>query len=220
MHSKHVKRSVVGIVCVVCSCMTLAGCADTTAEKSADDHPTPTSLAEHPDFSGPWKWELTHAWANLNSDYGRTVLADGTISDSETTELNKRYNTCLAPYGLQSRILESGGSTLVKVRGSISNDRMSEVATQCGLQTDANTLIALHNTMTVNPQHLSDKRMSQATYDCLAAHGLIDPDSISYERYAETENTIADHYVNPDNPNYDKAKADQFSACQQDPLHH
>ncbi|MBW3089133.1 hypothetical protein [Bifidobacterium miconisargentati] len=109
------------------------------AKTSAND-PLPTT-SEHPDFTGPHKYEFLNAWNNLHTEVGRDVLEDGVVTDDERSEVFLAYNQCLSVYGLQSRpfVDENGktnGQTVVSIRGSMSSEQQSDVIDQCAIGSD------------------------------------------------------------------------------------
>lgn len=99
------------------------------------------TTSEHPDFTGPHKYEFLNAWNNLHTELGRDVLEDGVVTDSEWNKVFAAYNQCLSVYGLQSRpVVDENGNTngqsVVSIRGSMSSEQQSSIIDQCAIDSD------------------------------------------------------------------------------------
>lgn len=99
------------------------------------------TTSEHPDFTGPHKYEFLNAWNNLHTELGRDVLEDGVVTDDEWNEVFSAYNQCLSVYGLQSRPIvdddgKTNGQTVVSIRGSMSSEQQSTIIDQCAIDSD------------------------------------------------------------------------------------
>ncbi|KFI87195.1 hypothetical protein BREU_0219 [Bifidobacterium reuteri DSM 23975] len=100
-----------------------------------------SSGSEHPEFTGPDKYDLLNAWNNLHTGLGREVLEDGVVTDDELAEVRTAYNECLSVYGLQAQPVDGGGGeVIVTVRGSIGSQEKNEIIRQCGVESDYVTL--------------------------------------------------------------------------------
>ncbi|PLS26223.1 hypothetical protein [Bifidobacterium parmae] len=99
------------------------------------------TTSDHPEFTGPHKYEALDAWNNLHTELGRSILEDGTVTPDELAEVRKAYNACLSVYGMQVRTITDGdgnpiGESVVPVRGSMDDRRQSSIVDQCRIESD------------------------------------------------------------------------------------
>lgn len=97
--------------------------------------------SDHPEFTGPHKYETLDAWNNLHTELGRSILEDGVVTPGELAEVRKAYNACLSVYGMQAKTITDGdgepiGESVVPVRGSMDGLRRSAVIDQCRTESD------------------------------------------------------------------------------------
>ncbi|KAB7788519.1 hypothetical protein [Bifidobacterium cebidarum] len=106
--------------------------------------------SEHPEFTGPNKYEALTAWNNLHTELGRNILEDGVVTPDELVEVRKAYNACLSVYGMQAKTItdsngEAIGESVVPIRGSMSGEQQSSIVSQCGTESDYRWLEPLAN---------------------------------------------------------------------------
>ncbi|PJM77413.1 hypothetical protein [Bifidobacterium felsineum] len=108
------------------------------------------TTSEHPEFTGPHKYEALTAWNSLHTELGRSILEDGVVTTGELVKVRKAYNECLSVYGLQAKTITDGngeaiGESVVPIRGSMSSQQQSAVIDQCRTESDYRWLEPLAN---------------------------------------------------------------------------
>ncbi|MBT1175148.1 hypothetical protein JS530_06505 [Bifidobacterium sp. LC6] len=124
--------------------------SDVATNASNDSSRTMPTTSEHPEFTGPHKYEALTAWNNLHTELGRGILEDGTVTPAELAEVRKAYNECLSVYGLQAKTItddngEAIGESVVPIRGSMNSQQQSAVIDQCRTESDYQWLEPLVN---------------------------------------------------------------------------
>ncbi|MBT1163545.1 hypothetical protein [Bifidobacterium felsineum] len=124
--------------------------SDVASNASNDSSRAMPTTSEHPEFTGPHKYEALTAWNNLHTELGRSILEDGVVTTGELVKVRKAYNECLSVYGLQAKTITDGngeaiGESVVPIRGSMSSQQQSAVIDQCRTESDYRWLEPLAN---------------------------------------------------------------------------
>ncbi|PLS25686.1 hypothetical protein BLI708_08330 [Bifidobacterium imperatoris] len=124
--------------------------SDVASNASNDSSRTLPTTSEHPEFTGPHKYEALTAWNNLHTELGRSILEDGVVTPVELAKVRKTYNECLSVYGLQAKTITDGngeaiGESVVPIRGSMNSQQRSAVIDQCRAESDYQWLESLAN---------------------------------------------------------------------------
>lgn len=125
--------------------------SDVASNASNGSNSALPTTSEHPEFTGPHKYELLNAWNNIHTALGRSILEDGKVSADELAQVHKAYNECLSVYGLQAKTItdSSGasiGETIVPIRGSMSGEQRTSIIDQCQTESDYRRLASLAET--------------------------------------------------------------------------
>ncbi|NEG54719.1 hypothetical protein [Bifidobacterium platyrrhinorum] len=115
--------------------------SDVASNAGDDSSRTMPTTSEHPEFTGPHKYEALTAWNNLHTGLGRSILEDGVVTPDELAEVRKAYNECLSVYGMQAKTITDGngeaiGESVVPIRGSMSGRQQSSIIEQCRTESD------------------------------------------------------------------------------------
>ena len=227
-------KPTVATVCAIILTMALGGCGTYSERTTSSDTDAPT-------FSSSYATEFKRAWEDAKTQLAKDVLKDGKVSDAEMQEVADAMNTCVSAYGL-SYAIDDTGSSLGQVRGTLSDKEMLKVQDQCAAKTDLWTVESLWSGPKDNPNNLQGDDAT-AVYDCLNKHDLL-PQPITKDEYLQMQHDEADPDLNdtdPDrkwamdrtfrvymevnnetnqpNPDYDREGAQQFWACNSDPIH-
>lgn len=124
--------------------------SDVVSNASNDSSSTMPTTSEHPEFTGPHKYEALTAWNNLHTELGRNILEDGVVTPVELAKVRKTYNECLSVYGLQAKTITDGngeaiGESVIPIRGSMNGQQQSAVIDQCRAESDYQWLEPLAN---------------------------------------------------------------------------
>ncbi|NMM97612.1 hypothetical protein [Bifidobacterium olomucense] len=236
-HIQHDVRYALALLISVSLITVCAACgspSSTTANGNAAQ--SNAAACKAPDFAGPFANEFQSAYEQSKTDLAKRILADCRITDAELNEILDVQNDCLAPYGL---VATKG--QLARLRDSaLTDDEMNQKNTECAEKTDLWNVEALHDEIQGNPGNLDTEAFQKAAYQCLKQRDLL-PKPLSEQEYLAMEVSSTDSETrieektrkwnefysmymeyNEDgsrNPDYNADKAQQFWACQQDPLH-
>ena len=123
-----------------------------------------------PSFSGPWAAEFEEFYRSTESDFARTVLADGQITDAEYAEMEERFRSCLAEDGVTfdgfrpdggytTSLAPNGGDTYAIIQ-------------RCSKSSGEDTVGALYSFMRTNPDNLDSMTIMA---ECLVKKGVVPP---------------------------------------------
>lgn len=160
-----------------------------------------------PDFSGPFAGEFLTEWNDAaNSDFVRSVLEDGAITDQEWAEVGMRLEDCLAAKGIDFKGFDSSGgySVTSDLSGQMENTYMG----QCELESGEHPLAYLRTQMSTNPDNIP---VGQAMAECLVRLHVVAPGYTS-EDYLRDAPSMTFPYLDP------KTGQAGFWKCNADPI--
>lgn len=142
----------------------LAGCAPAEPE---------------PEFTGPWAAEFSSFYQKADSDFARTVLEDGVVSELEIAEVWERFRTCLSSAGVTLGDVGADGSYETTFAEDVGSDAANTATVGCSRTSGESYIAPLYFWMLRNPQKLDE---STIIVDCLLKAGVV-PDNYTVERF-------------------------------------
>ncbi len=159
----HPKRLIQGVALL--SSFLLASCSNSLQYESVES-------SQSTSFSGPHAVDLAQAYRESNSDYFRTVIADGVVTDSEYSEAQNRAKRCLEALGFSEvEYFPNGGSQALNPK-EISDAEAQEQKFQCE---DSEGLVDTemwYYVLRVNPDNVN---WDEAIRDCLVKQEVLEP---------------------------------------------
>lgn len=148
----------VGLVCAVAT-MGVTGCS--ASPRTPD--PTPkVGSTDAPDFAGPWADEFTSTFRRATTEFERTALADGAISDPEFAEMENRFTSCLTDQRVTFAGFKPGGGYEFRPGDRMTSDQANAIADDCSAASGLDTVGYLYFALQRNPQHADDARIVAA----------------------------------------------------------
>lgn len=173
-----------------------AGCA----QKPAD----PNAVPEHVDTAQTYASEFSQLQRDANSELGRQILKDSTITEQEILEIQAAYEKCMSELGHIGTDVDSlDGAILIPNVGGDIDERTDEDHQKCTKSTDWGDVQFLFNKILTNPENIP---ISELMARCLRRHGAVPPDftsedySAAEEEYwnsrSEDDNTLFQDHLN------------------------
>ena len=157
-----------GLVLLMLMSVPLSGCAQTGTQSGSDARDA--VAIDAPDFSGPWADELTSAYRSATSDFERTALEDGAVSDGEHAEMEQAFRSCLGDKRVDFSGFDPDGSYEFTGGKGLTNDEANKIANDCSVTTGVNTVGMLYSLMRSNPDNLDTATITAA---CLVRKGVV-----------------------------------------------
>ncbi|GIT79934.1 hypothetical protein LLS1_16030 [Leifsonia sp. LS1] len=115
-----------------------------------------------PEFAGPWADEFGSVFRRATTEFERTALADGRISDAEFAEMENRFTTCLTERNVTFGGFKPGGGYEFRPGAGVSSEKANTIADDCSASSGLNTIGYLYFAMQRNPQNLDEARLMAA----------------------------------------------------------
>lgn len=189
---------------VLVSALVLAGCSQAVV-------PPPTASVESTmvdGFDGPWAAEFAEAYRRATSDFERTALADGRISDAEFAEVENAFSACMTEHDVSFEGFRPGGGYAFAPGAGMTADDANDVADQCSATSGLDTIGYLYFAQQRNPQNQDEAAIVTA---CLVRKRAV-PEDYSTADYLRDSPGRAYPFV--DATSGEKA----LMLCEQDPL--
>jgi len=122
-----------------------------------------------PQFSGPWKDDLQHAYATTTSDVVKQMLCDGGLTPEDVAELKAAFTSCLADVGITDVEFGDYGTMRITVPSSVSDQAVDAAKGSCEDGTGWYPVASLYYNMRQNP---NKGDLDQMIADCLVRVGL------------------------------------------------
>lgn len=161
---------------ILTAALTLAACGpaaedvDSRGQAGADVSPV---------FEGPYAAEFAEYYASTSSDFARSALVDGQISDSEYAEMEERFRACLEDEGMTFSGFDPDGS--YSTSSAPNGVDTHEAVSHCVESSGQDTVGLLHDLMRDNPENLDIHTIMAA---CLVTKEAM-PDGYDAEAYSE-----------------------------------
>jgi len=123
-------------------------------------------------FEGPWAAEFEASYAATDSEFVRSVLEDGVITDQEYAEMFERFRSCLRTAGITVTDVGSDGSFSTHFPESLGPDAANDATKRCSVEAGENHISSLYHFVARNPQHLDEAEMVVA---CLIDAEVVEP---------------------------------------------
>lgn len=201
------------------SALALVGCSgaadlsqaangSTSAPHAVSTHQAAGAATSVPAFSGPWAEQLDSRYRNAGSDFERSALADGRITDAEFAQTKDRLSTCFSDHGITFRGFDAVGALQYKLGTGMSSGRGNQVVTECSASSGENSIGFLYFQMKRNPENLANDLIISR---CMVANGAV-PVSYSAKDYDRDAPGATFPYTNP------RRGPEIFKECSEDPL--
>jgi hypothetical protein len=161
----------------------LAGCSTSSG---AGDSSRTSSESLAAGTGGAWADEFQTALSDSRSDFERTILADGAVTDDELAAAHDGVRSCLADSGYDIKYFDEGGFEVSAKNGKYPDgfqERMDPVLRACEGQFDESVTF-LYQQVRRNPERLDDATITVA---CLRKAGLVDPGYSNADYSAEND---------------------------------
>lgn len=195
-------------VAVALAAPVLVGCGSSTIARGPDgDTAITTSQGASPEFEGPYAAEFTEFYSSARSDFVRTVLADGIITDAEYAEMTERFRSCLADQGITFDGFRQDGSFTTSLAPGGGDTH--EVVTGCAATSGQDVVGALHDLMTANPDNVD---AAVAITTCLVDSGEVPATYTAKDYKSDREGRFRD------TEQLEPALAQALDVCMTDPF--
>jgi hypothetical protein len=174
--------------------------------------PTATYTGPIPEFSGPWAAEFREAYSATQTELGRSILADETITTAEINEILAQHTKCLSDLGFSEIHFEPNGRGDVKPPAGMQSEQVNRLVGGCVVSTDFGKLGFLYSAVQGNPQNVEQATiMSQ----CYVRVGLRQEGYTAADYKREFESNDSAQAI--ENLPYDQKM--KVMACNDDPAH-
>jgi len=85
------------------------------------------SSGNSPQFSGPWAEEFQSAYDSTDSEFAKTILSDGEITEAEIKEAEQAMVSCLEERGYTEVVFNPGGGMEVVVPPGMEDSEQGDV---------------------------------------------------------------------------------------------
>lgn len=195
----------------------LAGCGGAAQDTTQSSTQAATAAAS-PSFTRPWASEFTNAYSKAQTDFGRSILADGDISAQEMEEVETKYYSCIEDQGYIVK-RTSEGADVSRADGTLDQAAYESTAASCDAESDESVIGSLYANYHGNPNREDPAKI---LLSCLKRHGLADQ-SMSVDEFKQTltdsdkRDAAFGKYLDNTRSDYDSAKAAEYQACNADP---
>lgn len=194
--------SAIGIV--ISSVLVLSGCSP--SDSTVGDSSTPPRVTAA--AAAGWKDEFADASRRARTDFERSALADGRITDAEFSEMENGFAGCLRDHNVTFDGFGVGGGYGFTPRTGTTTEEANSIADDCSARSGLDTVGYLYFAMQRNPQNLDEATITAA---CLVKKKVVPP-SYSARDYSRDAPTQA--FPFSDKTSGDKA----LEQCSTDPL--
>ncbi len=168
---------------LVCCTLWSAGCSPeaTNPVTTAQVRPAPTltatgddsrpTSADVPDFTGPWAAEFAEAYQKSGSDFARSALQDGRITDQEVAEMRDKFEQCLTAQGFRKVSFSDDGSFEFDAPEGALPDRVNGQVKACSDESGESSLSPLASAIRRNPDNQDENTIMAA---CLVRKQVVD----------------------------------------------
>lgn len=196
-------------VLIIAATVLLTSCADPGSDSgagSAQDEGSPGGL---PEFSGPWAAEFEEAYVSATSDFERSALNDGFVSEQEYAEMTDRFDGCLADAGVTFEGFRDGGEFDFTFPESLGATRAHDVADACSRSSGEASIGMIYSFVTRNPEHRDENAIMS---ECLVEEAVVEP---GYSAAAYASDIVDETY--PFSTDHE-AGMTAVRLCESDPL--
>lgn len=200
------------VALVVAMTLFVSGCSASN-DAAGDATATPS-----PSFTGPWAAEFAQAYSQAQTDFGRSVLEDGDISEQEINEMYSREVQCLKSKGYDAEYTDEGMSFKSK-DSSVTPSQMDADDAECRAQSDDGVLGPLYANYHGNP---NNEDGAQVLLRCFQRHGLAE-ETMTVDEFKQIvsdpdrDNEVFGKYFDETRTDYDSTKSPEYWACNSDP---
>jgi len=184
--------------------LTLAGCAllppAAPAEPSRPPQPAPA-------FEGAFAVEYLEVWNETDSDFVRSVIEDGRISEEEWSETANRLSSCLAKQGVEFLGFDEEGGYSVNP-GNADGGTANVILGDCEKSSGEYLVGYLRTLAIINP---ANQDIDEITAACMIREGLVDA-SYTVEQYRDEAPGANFSFIDPVHG------PEGFATCAYDPL--
>lgn len=161
-----------------------------------------------PPFSGPWADDFAGFYRQASSDFERSILEDGEITDSEFAEMEAKFASCMEKKDIEFQGYKRDGSYEYQTASGADPAAANEAVEGCSKSSGARTVGTLHFAIIRNPQNLDEGEIIST---CLVQKKIV-PSDYSADDYYRDAPTEAFPYIDAENGNL------AFNECAADPL--
>ncbi|ALJ18685.1 hypothetical protein [Microbacterium sp. No. 7] len=143
-----------------------------TAQVPVSPHDTSNSAAQGPEFSGPWAAEFSQAYTDAPSDFIRSILAQGEITDANLAETQQLNKACLESAGFSDvEHFMRGGLSVTPPKGRSDAD-IHDLVRQCSDDSGLTQIETLYTALLINPDNAD---MDELAVQCLITEQVVEP---------------------------------------------
>lgn len=137
-----------------------------------------------PAFSGPWADMFLSAYSKSTTELQKKILADGNITEQESSEVQAAFVSCMAGFNIKITLLEHDSSE-ARVPDGMTDDQYKKIITGCQDETTGD-ITSLYYQITRNPDNKDEYAIMA---DCLSRSGLVEKgfSARNYESAFETQ---------------------------------
>ncbi|TFC48917.1 hypothetical protein [Cryobacterium shii] len=158
--------------------------------------------------SGPWASEFAENYKRADSDFTRSVLVDGVISEQEFAETIDGFRRCLRSHEISISDYRFDGSFRTSFPPELGNDQANTLTKGCSRSSGEDLIASLYTWVHRNPKNVDETRI---IVDCLIRSGVV---STAYKVDDYLAGAIADKYPFSD----EKSGREALETCRMDPL--
>lgn len=200
------KNSVFGrALAIVATTLALAGCSQLPPEPA---RPVDSTAVEVPEFTGAWASDFASAYRRATTDFERSALSDGVVTEAEFAEMEDRFSTCMHDKGVEFTGFNPGGGYEFRPGAGMTSEDANRVADECSARSGLDTIGQLFFAQHRNPQNLDDATIIAA---CLVERRVV-PQGYSAHDYTRDAPTKSFPFVSA------SIGEKALDACSRDPL--
>lgn len=133
-----------------------------------DVAPRAENAAEAPSFEGPYAAEYAEFYRNATSDFARSALEDGAVSDKEYAEMTSQFASCLEDNGIEFRGFNQDGSFSSSVAPH--GGDTDAIVQECSRSVGEDSVGALYTLAKINPEN---QDVNTLMANCLVGTGAV-----------------------------------------------
>lgn len=177
-------KRVTSLIGILLACvLALSGCA---AAGGTSDLPSSGPDVRASTGTG-WADEFAEARRRATTDFERSALADGRISDAEFAEMENAFATCMRDRNVAFGGFGPGGGYEFKPGSGTTTEEANTIADECSATSGLDTIGSLYFAMQRNPQNLDEAAITAA---CLVKKKVV-PASYSGSDYSRDAPAMA-----------------------------